>query len=288
MSAKKVYESDRAIDLWRYYDESEPLNVGMIGFTDCTAQVKGDYRVERRDCRFTAIEYVREGRGYFRINGKEYRPCAGSVLVLTKGSDHVYYPDPEEPWKKDWVMVEGKLPEALVASYLPEGEYCFDNCDLSHIFDRLKTLAEEIPLNYIGFVDNAALLLCDALASIKNLNRKKCNRIALSIKSLLDANIEGAVTIEEIAKELHYSPNYVIRQFKEQYGCTPYKYYTDRKLKVAQLYLRNTDMSISEIAERLRFADQHYFSNAFRQRCGMSAGEYRKKYASFFDARDGE
>ncbi|HIU81051.1 MAG TPA: AraC family transcriptional regulator [Candidatus Ornithoclostridium faecavium] len=280
MSVKKIYESDSAKDLWRYYDESEPLNVGMIGFTDCTVPAKGDYRVERKDCRFTALEYVREGKGIFKINGKEYRPCAGSVMVLTKGSDHSYYPDPRDPWKKDWITLDGALAESLVKCYLPTGEYCFENCDLSHFFSRLRTLAEEVPLNYTGFVDNAVLLLCDALMAIKNLNRKKCNRIALAVKSFLDTHIEGAITIEEIAEELHYSPNYVIRQFKSQYGCTPYKYYTDRKLKVAQLYLRNTGMSISEIAERLHFADQHYFSNAFRQHCGMSAGEYRKKFAS--------
>ena len=103
MSVKKIYESDSAKDLWRYYDESEPLNVGMIGFTDCTVPAKGDYRVERKDCRFTALEYVREGKGIFKINGKEYRPCAGSVMVLTRGSDHSYYPDPRDPWKKDWI-----------------------------------------------------------------------------------------------------------------------------------------------------------------------------------------
>lgn len=279
MSVKKVYESDRAIDLWRYFDENEPFNVNMIGRTDCTLFKEGRYRVERHDSQLSAIEYVREGSGYFEINGKKYRPRAGSVMILTKGSDHVYYPDKDDPWKKDWAIIDGPLAEALLRCYVPEGEYCFENCDLSHFFARLRALAGEIPLNYNGFADNAVLLFCDALTTIKNLNRKKCNRIALAVKSALDANVEGSVTIEDIAARLHYSPNYVIRQFKEQYGCTPYKYYLDRKLKLAQLYLRNTDISVTEVAEKLCFADQHYFSNAFRQHCEMCASDYRKKYA---------
>lgn len=279
MSSKKVYESDSAIDLWRYFDENEPFNVNMIGFTDCTVNKDGKYRVERQDSHIAAIEYVREGSGYFEINGKTYRPCAGSVMVLTKGSDHVYYPDKDNPWKKDWAIIDGPFADALLKCYLPEGEYCFDNCDLSHFFARLRALASETPFNYRVFADNAALLFCDALTSVKNADRKKCNRIALAVKEVLDSHLEGSVTIEDIAEKLNYSPNYVIRQFKEQYGCTPYKYYTDRKLKLAQLYLRNSDLSVTEIAERLCFADQHYFSNAFRQYCGMCAGEYRKKYA---------
>lgn len=279
MNVKKAYDCDKALDLWRYYDENEPFNVGMIGYTDCAEGNEGKYRIERHDSQLAAIEYVREGKGYLEINGKKYAPSAGSVIVLTKGSDHVYYPDKKDPWKKEWVILDGPLAHAMLKCYLPENEYCFENCDISHFFSRIRTLAEETPLNYTGFADNAMFLFCDALQTIKNLSRKRCNRIALAVKAALDANVEGAITVEEIAANLHYSPNYVIRQFREQYGCTPYKYYTDRKLKLAQLYLRNTDKSVTEIADKLCFADQHYFSNAFRQHCGMCASDYRKKYA---------
>lgn len=279
MNVKKAYDCDVALDLWRYYDEKEPFNIGMIGYTDCSRGGESKHRVERHDSQLAAIEYVKEGKGYFEINGKQYAPTAGSVMVLTKGSDHLYYPDKKDPWKKEWVILDGPLADAMLKCYLPENEYCFNNCDISHFFTRLRALAEETPLNYTGFTDNAVFLFCDALQTIKNLSRRRCNRIALAVKAALDANIEGAVTVEEIAAELHYSPNYVIRQFREQFGCTPYKYYTDRKLKLAQVYLRNTDKSITEIADKLCFADQHYFSNAFRQHCGMCASDYRKKYA---------
>ena len=288
MTGEKFSDCDKAIDLWKYNDESEPLNVNMIGFTDCTMYSDKSYRVERQNSGISAIEFIREGCGYFEINGKKYRPQAGGVMILTKGSRHLYYPDAGNPWKKDWVIIDGAFADALIDCYLPKGEYYFENCDLSHFFARLRSFAEEVPLNYTGFVDNVVFLLCDAMTTIKNLKRRKCNRIALAVKSILDDNVESAVTIEDIAERLHYSPNYIIRQFKDQYGCTPYKYYTDRKLKLAQLYLRNTDISITEIAERLRFADQHYFSNAFREHCGICASDYRKKYSSVSDNRSQE
>lgn len=283
MTIRKTYDSDSAIDLWRFHDENEPFNVNMIGFTDCMLNKNAKYRIERTDSSVAAIEYIREGSGIFEINGKKYRPCKGSVMILTRGSDHVYYPDEKDMWKKDWVIVDGPFADALLSSYLPEGEYCFDNCDISLFFERLRKLAGETPFNYTGFVDNAVFLFCDALQTIKNMSRKKCNRIALAVKTALDSNVEGCITIEEIAASLHYSPNYVIRQFKDQYGCTPYKYYLDRKLKLARLYLRNTELSVTEIAERLCFADQHYFSNVFRQNSGMCASDYRRQYAPCSD-----
>lgn len=279
MLVKKIFDRDNVTDLWRYYDENEPFNVNLIGLTDCSSDKDGKCRVERQDFRVWVLEYVREGSGRFEINGKTYRPEAGSVMVLAKGSDHVYYPDNDGVWKRDWVAVNGPFADALFRSYLPEGEYCFGDCDLSAFFEKLRALADKKPFDYHAFLDGAAPLFCEALASVKEANRRKINRIALAVKSALDENVEDTVTIEDIAQSLKISSNYVIRQFKEQYGCTPYKYYTDRKLKLAQLYLRNTDMSIAEISERLHFADQHYFSNAFRQHSGMCASDYRKKYA---------
>ncbi|MES2798039.1 MAG: helix-turn-helix domain-containing protein, partial [Bacteroidota bacterium] len=39
--------------------------------------------------------------------------------------------------------------------------------------------------------------------------------------------------------------------------------------------LSNTNLSISEIAYQLNFADQSYFSKYFRKLVGISPGEYR-------------
>ena len=41
--------------------------------------------------------------------------------------------------------------------------------------------------------------------------------------------------------------------------------------------LRNSDLTIETIAELTGFTQAHYLQTSYRERCGMTPGEYRKK-----------
>ncbi|MDE5671303.1 MAG: AraC family transcriptional regulator, partial [Eubacterium sp.] len=75
----------------------------------------------------------------------------------------------------------------------------------------------------------------------------------------------------------NYSKNQIIRIFKETYGITPYRYFIERKIDIAKLYLSNTKSSISEISKILSFSDQNYFSSEFKKTTSLSPSDYRKK-----------
>jgi YesN/AraC family two-component response regulator len=45
---------------------------------------------------------------------------------------------------------------------------------------------------------------------------------------------------------------------------------------LAKSLLQNTSLSAKEIAFRLGFSDEHYFSNFFKKRTGMRPVEYKK------------
>lgn len=79
-----------------------------------------------------------------------------------------------------------------------------------------------------------------------------------------------------ISAKIRILQNHIIRIFKEKYGVTPYKYYTDKKMRTAKLYLRNTDLTVDEISRRLGFTDPHYFSAYFKSASGISPLSYRK------------
>ena len=72
------------------------------------------------------------------------------------------------------------------------------------------------------------------------------------------------------------SPSQLTRVFQREYGMTPYAYFLSRKLALAQNLLRNSSLPIREIADRLQFTDEHYFSALFRQKTGVSPGAYRR------------
>ncbi|MBR4051136.1 MAG: helix-turn-helix transcriptional regulator [Clostridia bacterium] len=70
--------------------------------------------------------------------------------------------------------------------------------------------------------------------------------------------------------------NHIINNFSEKFDITPHQYYTAKKLEAVKLYLINTDYSFSEIAEKMSFPDQQYFSSWFKSLCGMSPSKFRK------------
>ena len=69
------------------------------------------------------------------------------------------------------------------------------------------------------------------------------------------------------------------RIFKAEYGMTVYAYILKRKIETAENLLRNTSLSVKEIADTLSFTDEHYFSNIFKKKTCMTPCEYRRESA---------
>lgn len=77
---------------------------------------------------------------------------------------------------------------------------------------------------------------------------------------------EKHFSIEQIAQKLNLSLSTFERTIKKVYGLTPNKYIQYRKLEKAKLLLRNTDMTIKQVAYLLGFNSVSYFSKCFKQR----------------------
>lgn len=74
-----------------------------------------------------------------------------------------------------------------------------------------------------------------------------------------------------------YGRDYISRLFKRVYGISPHEYHLRQKLDRAQTLLRETDLTISEIAHQLHFSSIHYFSRLFKTRVGEPPKAYREQ-----------
>ncbi|WP_438444220.1 response regulator transcription factor [Gorillibacterium sp. sgz5001074] len=84
------------------------------------------------------------------------------------------------------------------------------------------------------------------------------------------------LTLESCARLLAVSPVYLSRVVKQELGTTFVGLVTGTRIKKAIQLLTSTDLSILEIAERVGYESQHYFSTAFKKVMGMSPNQYRK------------
>jgi two-component system, response regulator YesN len=93
---------------------------------------------------------------------------------------------------------------------------------------------------------------------------------------LLEHYGDSELTLESMADALGASPVYVSRLLKQELGMTFVAYLTQLRMKKAVQLLSGTELTIHEIAERVGYETQHYFSTAFKKVNGVSPNQYRK------------
>lgn len=83
-------------------------------------------------------------------------------------------------------------------------------------------------------------------------------------------------SLAEISKQIGYSPYYCSEQFHKITGMTIREYMAKRRLTMAAIALRDTDMPIVEVALRYGFSDQTVLTRAFQYAYGCAPYAYRK------------
>ena len=277
MKVKKINLSDEATVLWNYYNPSMPFFVDIIGSSDCLSSNDKDYFVERNNSQITAIEYVRKGSGTLEINGKTFRVNEGDVFFVKKNSSHRYYPDKNNLWIKDWIVIDGELSRKMLDWYLPKDVYV-QHFNAEYMFSGMRDLLKSYSDNIEEFIKYATLLFCSFIVDLNASLTRNENGVSYQVKNIIDYSSHQNLSIKDIADKLHYSVNYVIRSFKKDLGMTPARYYLKRKIDLAQMYLRTSDETVSEISDKLNFIDQHYFANAFKRETGLTPSRYRAKF----------
>jgi transcriptional regulator GlxA family with amidase domain len=79
-----------------------------------------------------------------------------------------------------------------------------------------------------------------------------------------------------LANQLHMSQRTLNRRFKRATGVSPGRYLQQLRLDHARELLRDSNLSVTEIAAKVGYQDVGYFSTLFRVQMAQSPTEYRK------------
>lgn len=93
--------------------------------------------------------------------------------------------------------------------------------------------------------------------------------------SIMNSNMCRIIGVEEIAKQCSVSVSTLKRIFNKYAGLSVHKYFLALKMKTA-VELLKSGTSVTETAEKLGFANQSYFSAAFKREMGFSPTKYEK------------
>ena len=107
----------------------------------------------------------------------------------------------------------------------------------------------------------------------------KENSFSMRVIYYLQEHVETNLTLKDLAEYFKYSESHFSTLFQKETGTSPINYFTRLKIQKACQYIELTDMKLNEIAMRLGFEEQAYFSRVFTKVMGISPSSYRKKEA---------
>lgn len=102
-------------------------------------------------------------------------------------------------------------------------------------------------------------------------------RRLLRAKDRIDAASHEEWSVRRLAQVSGVSEAHFARSFKEAFGVPPHRYLLTRRLQRAKAMLRDTDLSITEIAFQTGWRSLGTFGRTFRDVMGESAGELRAR-----------
>jgi transcriptional regulator GlxA family with amidase domain len=111
-------------------------------------------------------------------------------------------------------------------------------------------------------------------------------RRLLRAKDRMDAASHETWPVRRLARVSGVSEAHFARSFREAFGLPPHRYLLTRRIERATTLLRDTDLSITEIAFQTGWGSLGTFGRTFRDVTGESPGAMRVHKRSAGHARD--
>lgn len=89
-------------------------------------------------------------------------------------------------------------------------------------------------------------------------------------------HVGAPLGVAALARLCRLSPYYFCRLFRREQGMTPAAYRLHHQVRAAMRLLRETHLSVKEIALESGFAEPNYFGKVFRRHLGVSPGQFRR------------
>ncbi len=221
------------------------------------------------------VIYITSGRGVFEANARTRVVVPGTILFLFPGVRHFYKPEYEIGWTEYWVGFRGPYADTLRAQGFLSPEKPLYGVGLQN---RLLSLYEQIfdlvrtqrPLYQPRAGSLILTLIAEILAHERRVTQYDASEpLVEKARFLMEENLYGEINLHGIAGTLGVSVAHLNEVFKSYTSMTPYQFYISVKIRRAKELLEPGDLSIKEVAFRLGFSDQYYFSRLFRKKVGL-------------------
>lgn len=154
--------------------------------------------------------------------------------------------------------------------------FIISNCEKqSSYFQKMSEITDAGMQSYARLQSLFYEIIVALANNEKNKDIKNFSVIEKGIE-YLEKDTSLNLSVAEISKMCNVTQNYFCRLFKEYSGLTPQEYLLKAKIAKAKIALKETNLSVFEIAEQCGFQDGSYFCRIFKKKTGVPPLKYRK------------
>jgi len=253
--------------------------VGHQNITDSSYDWDG---LNRKDGPLLLFQYTISGFGNIEIDGEIHQVDPGAAFMVEIPSNHRYYLPPDSKnWEfyfvllrptniqKEWtelIKLIGKVPKISEDSppiiFLKSVYFAASKNQITDGF-RASSIVYQFIMELFRF--------STAYKKEKEIWPEK----VIQAVRLLEEDYVSLQSLEELANRVELSKYHFTRLFKKTTGLSPMEFLTKVRMEKAVKLLRNTELTIEEIARNIGYSNGSYFIKVFREWIGFSPGEFR-------------
>lgn len=277
--------------------ESFNLQMLNVGF----ACHDGDWNWQQVSSPFTRIYLVIDGKARLHLHDMVAELCPGHMYIIPAYTMHSYecqglfshyylhfyegfknetnvFEMFDFPVEVDTSDVSRRLFEDMCLNYpdarLPESNpQTYDN---TTFFTDYARRYNSLPLWQKMQLRGSMLLLFSRFMQQAEPRVWTANERMTKVLTYVNNHIHEDIDIDRLADVACITKYYLIRLFKKEFGISPMRYISKKKVERSQLLLITSDKPVKEVAYTMGYSDHSYFIRLFKKLVGLTPLEYRQ------------
>lgn len=120
-------------------------------------------------------------------------------------------------------------------------------------------------------------IIVPMISIIEKRTKEKDQRLSDQMIQMIHEEFDVDLTLDKCAERLHYSKSYLKYVFRNEIGMSFSEYQSQVRLQIAKDWLVDTELMVSEIAEKLRYNNSQNFIRYFKKAEGITPGQFRQR-----------
>lgn len=198
-----------------------------------------------------------------------------TLALLDCRQPHTYYAS--GPLEYTWMHFSGANSGAFLrALHAQYGEIITPENPV-YILDQMQQFHAQ--LKAVGHMNEVIAsrrihdLLCALLYALQDIPAE--HPLVAQMQQHLREHLQEDISISALAATFHLSASQLNRLFRANVGQSPHEYLSNLRINHAKTLLKETALSVTEIACRVGYAYDSSFAAVFRSKVGMSPRQFR-------------